>query len=104
MRRLLLDRLFVPVRDGVFLTRPHGWFGPWRRITGEQKDRLTALYRCAAEGVVLMFALGVYRAVFGNDVDYDDLFNAAGFMFGMTIFMTQTWLLGQLAGSVRPRA
>lgn len=92
--RGLLDRLFVAVRDGEYVTRSHGWFGAWRRVTGEQKDRLTQLYRCAAEGVVLLTALALCRWIFGGVADLDDLFNCAGFAFGLMIFMTQTWLLG----------
>jgi hypothetical protein len=112
VRKLLLDRLFVPLREGIYLTRALGLFGPWRRITGEQKERLSKLYRCTIEGIALLAALGLYRTIFGGNVDYDDLFNGTGFAFGLTVFMTQTWLLGdspevsgprQQAGEVKRR-
>ncbi len=93
MRRLLLDQLFVGLRDGEYLTQPHGRLGSWRRVTVDQKTRLTDLYLYAVQGAVLLVAFGLYRQLFGDSTGLEDVFSAAGFTFGVSVFMAQAWVL-----------
>jgi hypothetical protein len=88
-----VDRLFIPLRDGAYLTRPHGRFGSVRRVSADEKNRLADLYRYAIEGTSLLIAFSIYRMLFGDSSAYEDLFDAGASIFGSTIFMTQTWLI-----------
>lgn len=93
MRGLLLDRLFVGPRDGNYLTRPHGRFGCWRRVTEDQRNRLIDLYLYAVQGAALFAAFGLYRHFFGDSAGLEDVFWTSGFTFGLSISVTQTWVL-----------
>ncbi len=93
MRGLLRDRLFVCLRDGHYVTRPHGCFGTWRRVKAEHKNRLVELYLCATEGTALLVVFGIYRAFFGDSTGFETMFSVGAFTFGVMIFTIQAWLL-----------
>jgi len=88
-----IDRLFIPLRDGAYVTRPHGRFGLARCVSADEKNRLADLYRYAIEGAFLLIAFSIYRMLFGDVSAYEDLFDAGASIFGATIFMTQAWLI-----------
>jgi hypothetical protein len=88
-----LDRLFIPLFDGAYVTRPHGRFGSVRRVSADEKNRLANLYRYAIEGTFLLTAFSIYRVLFSDSTAYEDLFDAGASIFGATIFMAQTWLI-----------